>query len=180
MRDTTEWLIFGSGPSIAEYREQIALILGLYTVIAVNYRPEWVVPHYHMICNRRNYKKYKHAIHPKSVFVGASKVRGDVYFDFPNDYGPRKGWYTKDGIGGATVSMMAAAFAIAKGADTLHFVGLDGFVGPENTHWHRREKNFDRCLWQTDATRNILRDMSKHVTVKIHTPTVYEDWYESF
>lgn len=181
MKDTTEWVIFGSGPSVSKYRWDIEKVLPDRTVVCVNYRPDWVEPDYHVICNRRNYKKYRHTIHPKSVFVGASKVKGKLYFKIDNDYSNKHGMYHIDGrIGGATVSMVAAAFAISRGASTLLFVGLDGFTDPQKTHWYRREKNFGRCLWQTEATRNILRDMSKYVNIKIHTPTVYGEWYEPF
>ena len=182
MRD--EWLIFGGGMTVKEYKDQIIKYIELNNpvVVGTNWMPQWTKIDYHVITNRKNYAKYKKNL--RGIKVGASKIRNlDVYLDIDNKYPAKHGYFKMDKkikMAGATVGMCALAFAVQQGAKLISMVGFDGFTDPQKTHWYRTESNWKRCKWQQQCTKGILRDASKLLPIKILTPTVFEEHYKGF
>ncbi|KKM16854.1 hypothetical protein LCGC14_1681630 [marine sediment metagenome] len=182
MRD--EWLIFGGGPTVKEYKDQILRYIELNdpVVVGTNWMPKWIMPEYHVIVNRKNYARYKKNL--RGIKVGASKIKNlDIYLDIDNKYPAKRGYFKmgdKIKMAGATVGMYALAFAIQEGAKLISMVGFDGFKDPQKTHWYRTEQNWKRCQWQQQCTKDILKNVSKLFPIKILTPTVFEEYYEGF
>lgn len=182
-----KWLVYGGGPSVKTREKQIKEFVDNVdlTEIATNVVPDWVNPKYHLICNRKNLKRYRKYVKKSSIFVGTQKITdADYYFEVKSKYPSNNGGFEVENgkvfLEGATAAMYAAAFAIYKNADIVYFVGLDGYPNKNETHWYRNEPNYKRCLWQQEATKGILSDMEKYAKIKILTPTVYEEWYEPF
>lgn len=181
MRD--KWLIFGGGPSVYECRERIEKFIAVVDpmIVGTNWLPEWVTPDYHVVSNRNNYKKYRKNL--RGIKVGSSKINNlDMYLDVDNEYPAEKGYFKIDDgrikMAGATVAMYALALAVQECAKTVYFAGLDGFKHKNKTHWYRNEPKWERCMWQQECTKGILRGASYYVDIKILTPTIYKEYYE--
>jgi len=180
-----EWVIFGGGPSIASYQDQIESFVEGRVVVGTNWMPELVVPKYHVISNKNNYKRYRKNIKPESIGVGASKIRKlEIYVEAENEYPAEVGYFRlEDGkvkMAGGTVGAYAMALAVLKRAKAIYMVGFDGFRSKENTHWYRTEPNWKRAMWQQKCMHGILQGVNDIVPVKILTPTVYEEYYAGF
>ena len=93
-----EWLIFGGGPTVKKCKDQIINYIELHkpVIVGTNWMPKWVMPDYHAITNRKNYKAYKRNM--RGIKVGPSKFKHfDIRFDIDNEY-PAKRGYLKMGI----------------------------------------------------------------------------------
>lgn len=176
------------GPSITDYGLKVRLLPRPW--IAVN-NVRGFDPDYHMWVNKRRYKDHgKHMKHGTPIF--GYKFTEDIIKHrpyetvlFQNDYLTRKGSVKIAGetiIGsGMTGAIIAGAWAVIQGAETLIYAGVDGFSG-ERSHAYKEKRlsGMGKLLMLQDATFGCFRDLSKLAKVRIATPTVYETWYEGF
>lgn len=182
------WLVIATGQSInSKMLELRALSNTDVTTIGVHNLDRKIIPDYHLFVGVKRYKAYKDMVSSKSVLVVTQKIidniPGVVRITVKNKYPSDKGMIQIVGdriiCEGASGGVIAAAFAIMCGAKTVLMAGIDGYSDGSKHHYKEKENKWERLMQHESATPMILNDLSKLATIKIITPTVYKEYYDS-
>ena len=176
------WLVIATGPSVRKYENEIRSFSDGMTTIGVHHMAGRFVPDYHLFVSKKRYKKYGKYVSPQSTLVLTRGVGGE--FEVENEYPSSIGRMEIDGgmvrCSGASGGVLAIAYAIINGADTVFVSGLDGYSTGAGHHYSEKNNSWERLMEHESATRSILQDLNGMVPVKIITPTVYEEYYAGF
>lgn len=199
-------MVVGAGYSVKQYGDQLRSYIydHGYTTIGINNMTSFCHPDYHLWTNRQRYGKYGDTVNMKRsvLMLGPSitnikkehkKSFVSVEVNDNKKYGENfalrekmiKGWFR-------TAGCLAIAIASLMDAESILVAGMDGFtyrserdLKTKNATQHcYGDGHTDDDTWKGGlakdrAVAQVLDSLSKHVSFKIITPTLFSKHYFS-
>lgn len=196
------FLIFGNGPSLKEYRNQIQKFIDKYHPICIgaNYLGGMFKPHYHAFYNKRRFLSYVDTVDKDSKLLIGQYIPDQMikdyiqrdhekiyYRDTLSDFNIIEGVILSNC---RTISVLLLGVAIVMGADKIFAAGLDGYIGTDTNgeilFYKEKEAKLDKDIiinmhkWNKKFIKQINDYFTSMGKEEIHilTPTSYGEFYK--
>lgn len=144
---------------------------------------------YNLFVSAKRYDKYWQKVQGMPILVPKIQPRHAKYvpirYDniYPSSIGAMVVDDWQNGMlmfkgSGMNGGMAALGFAVAKGAENVYYIGMDGYSNGAHHFYKEKDNNWKRLMEHEKATKMILDEWSTKVNIKILTPTVYDRYYE--
>lgn len=199
-----DFLVLGNGPSLVQYRDQIAQFIEKHdpVVLGANFLDEMFVPDYHAFSNAKRLVSYVDTVSPDSKLMISEHIDPALVAEYTSrefepirfaDSSVAEFGIDDDGVISAncrTVSVLLMGVAAVMGANRVFAVGMDGYLGVgEKGEWlfyHEAEEKEDEELVSAmhRANRRYITQIDAFLKarggegVHILTPTSYEGFYK--
>lgn len=185
-----EFLIMGGGPSLVRYRNEIEDYIGRHSpiVMGANNLDGMFTPHYHAFNNQRRFQQFAPMVSGESRLILGPGIKTDLpassyekivcYNSSATDLRITGGVITSNG---RSIAVLMAAVALVMGAESLAFVGMDGYLGEGSPLFYAEEesKHPTDLLEKQNANQHYLEQLARCAQsmncarLRFLTPTTY-------